>query len=75
MSGYLVLNQSYKPMEIGRYREDEPFILWNGKEGTVFKTYDHARCAIRRTIRYARRQGVEWGDLSGLQIMRVIWRA
>jgi len=69
--GYLVLAEDSWPMEVNQYESGEPWVLCHGNCGTLFRTYDQARCAIRRTLRYARRSGVNWGDRKDLQIMRV----
>ena len=71
-TGYLVLTGMGRPMILGRY-DNGPLILINGNEATVFETYDAARCAIRRTCRYALQMGFDWGDYKSKKILRVEW--
>ncbi len=68
--GYIVLNGNGRPLALGNY-DDGPMILLNSEYGTIFKSYERARCAVRRTLRYAKRNGFEWGDYTAKQIMRV----
>lgn len=46
-------------------------ILWNNNL-TLFKTYDLARCAIKRTKTYAKKEKVPWFDYWYTRIERAV---
>lgn len=63
MTGYVVLDNQGKPTVCHRY-SDSPLIIVRFDRlncGTIFKTYEKARAALRRTKRYEKRKGFCWG--------------
>lgn len=70
--GYIVIDGNGRPLMLGSY-DDSPMILLYSHVGTIFQTYEGARCAVRRTLRYSKRNGFDWGDYRAKSIMRVRW--
>jgi len=60
MNEYIVVNEKGKPMELGKYDEGEPRILWDGKHVTKFNNFNSAKNAITRSAKYAEKNKLPW---------------
>jgi len=71
VEGYIV-TESSRPMSLSWYDpENRPLILTHGGPVTLFPSYESARQACRRTIRYAQRFGYRWAhDYAIRQVSR-----
>lgn len=72
--GYIVTNrfEKYGAFELGWYDDSPPGgVLLMGDCATMFTTANRAYAAIRRTRRYEKARGFDWGTWA-LRVQRVI---
>jgi len=73
MNYYFVLYIDIKTNEINHFGhlDSGTNILWNNNP-TLFKTYDEARSAIKRTETYAKKNKMPWLDYWYARIRRAV---
>lgn len=62
MKGFVVTDSGGEYMSEGTYYPDKTVLLLFGDEITVYRTYEKARNAVRRSKRYAKKHKLSWAD-------------